>query len=349
MAEQQPRPKSRGVATTLLALLSLAALALAGYVFWRVEWANPVTAVEVRWTDRFATLRAELDAARTASEADMAARINELDKATGQQRDALDGARDALVEAIAAGRRAAPPDARDWKIAEVEYLLRVANNRLFMERDAVTAERLLGAADGILEELDDYAFFEVRALLAEERLALRETSTSNAQTLFLRLEALKDGLGGLPGRVPEYFGARDAATPASSDEDPASQSAWQALLDRLSGLYEFRTRDGIAPRPLLRADEGAYLEFNLRLAFERAQLAALRHDQFLYGESLQSARAWVDEHLDAESAAVQALRQELDALLQFNVEAPLPDISKSLARLRALAPAALTPAPEPDP
>ena len=109
----------------------------------------------------------------------------------------------------------------------------------------------------------------MRALLAEERLALRETSTSNAQTLFLRLEALKDGLGGLPGRVPEYFGAQQADTPASSDQDPPSQSAWQALLDRLSSLYEFRTRDGIAPRPLLRADEGAWLEFNVRLALER--------------------------------------------------------------------------------
>ena len=75
----------------------------------------------------------------------------------------------------------------------------------------------------------------------------------------------------------------------------------------------------------------------------------MRHDQFLYGESLQSARALIDEHLDPEGAAVQSLRQEVDALLQFNVEAPLPDISKSLARLRALAPAALTPAPEGDP
>ena len=89
MEEQQPRPKSRAVATTLLALLSLAALALAGYVFWRVEWANPVAAVEARWTDRFATLRTGLDADRTDSEAGLAARITDLHQAIEQQRDAL--------------------------------------------------------------------------------------------------------------------------------------------------------------------------------------------------------------------------------------------------------------------
>ena len=249
---------------------------------------------------------------------------------------------------MAEQRREAPPDARDWRLAEVEYLLRVANNRLLLERDAATAERLLGAADAILEELDDFALFEVRTLLAEERLALREAGTANTQTLFLRLEAVKDGLGALPARVPEYFGAAETdPAPTASEDETAAVSPWDAFLDRLSNLYEFRTREGIAPRPLLRPDEAVYLEFNLRLAFERAQLGALRNDQLLYRTSLDSADRWIEEHLDAESPAVRGLRGEVEALLRFDVDAAPPDISRSLARLRELAPSALTPSPEP--
>ena len=345
--ETAPRRRRGGFGTVLLGLLSLIAIGLAGYVFWRIEWANPAAAVETRLNDRLAGLRIALNDARSASEAELAAGIAAVEATLAEQGDVLDATRTAFADAVAEQRRQAPPDARDWRLAEVEYLLRVANNRLLLERDATTAERLLGAADLILEELDDYALFDVRALLAEERLALREVGAANAQTLFLRLEALKDGLGDLPARIPEYFGA--PAGPSGPDtttapEEPAS--AWDALLDRLSGLYEFRTREGIAPRPLLRPDEAVYLEFNLRLALERAQLGALRSDGLLYRESLASALGWVDEHLDAESPAVQGLRQEIDALLRFDVQAALPDISRSLARLRELAPAALTPGPE---
>lgn len=349
LEETAPRRRTGRFGATVLGLLSLIAIGLAGYLFWRVEWANPSAAVETRLNDRLAGLQTTLNDARSTSEAAIAARIAETEKTLAEQGDALDAARTAFADAVAEQRRQTPPDARDWRLAEVEYLLRVANNRLLLERDTTTAERLLGAADVILEELDDYALFDVRALLAEERLALREVGAANAQTLFLRIEALKDGLGELPARIPEYFGAPDAPGPdaPAPPEEPAS--AWAALLDRLSNLYEFRTREGIAPRPLLRPDEAVYLEFHLRLAFERAQLGALRNDQFLYRESLTAARGWIDEHIDTESPAVQGLRQEIEALLRFDVEAALPDISRSLARLRELAPAALTPGPEREP
>lgn len=348
--ETAPRRRRGGFGTALLGLLSLIAIGLAGYVFWRIEWANPAAAVETRLNDRLAGLRITLNDARSTSEAELTARIAAVEATLAEQGDVLDATRTAFADAVAEQRRQAPPDARDWRLAEVEYLLRVANNRLVLERDATTAERLLGAADLILEELDDYALFDVRALLAEERLALREVGAANTQTLFLRLEALKDGLGELPARIPEYFGAPAAPPGPDTATAPAeTASAWAALLDRLSGLYEFRTREGIAPRPLLRPDEAVYLEFNLRLALERAQLGALRSDGVLYRESLASALGWVDEHLDAESPAVQGLRQEVDALLRFDVQAALPDISRSLARLRELAPAALTPGPERSP
>ena len=183
-------------------------------------------------------------------------------------------------------RRHRSPDPGAWRIAEVEYLLRLANNRLLMERDARAAEQMLASADAILEELDDYALHDVRGILAQERMALANTRTANAQSIFLTLEAVKDALGGLPLKQPEYFKATEAtgvpgsasagdgatdrpdrqlrqvgSTPeVASGEVPGAPAAdpgsfGEALRERLYGLFEFRTRERIAPRPLIRPDE----------------------------------------------------------------------------------------------
>ena len=62
-----------------------------------------------------------------------------------------------LAEAVNQG----PPSEREWKLAEVEYLLRIANHRILMERDVVAARDLLSAADAVLNDLDDFRCISV--------------------------------------------------------------------------------------------------------------------------------------------------------------------------------------------
>ena len=84
-----------------------------------------------------------------------------------------------------------PVSVQAWKTAEVEYLLRVANQRVLMERDVKGALGLLKSADGLLSELDDYAMHDVRAALAEEILRLEQFVSADVSGIFLRLEAVK--------------------------------------------------------------------------------------------------------------------------------------------------------------
>src|SRR5690606_41416918 len=54
-------------------------------------------------------------------------------------------------------------DARaDWKLAEAEYLLRLASLRLLAAQDVRAARELLEAVDGILQEQPDSGVFAVR-------------------------------------------------------------------------------------------------------------------------------------------------------------------------------------------
>ncbi|MDE0453081.1 MAG: uroporphyrinogen-III C-methyltransferase [Gammaproteobacteria bacterium] len=354
--------KSRGFGTALVALLSLVSLAAAGYLYWRVEGIAGSGGVAPRLADDIARLEREVAQARGMAQSGSDALQEKIADLTGALAENSASLEQVRAELSAERRADGPPDPGAWRLAEVEYLLRIANNRLLMERDTRAADQMLAAADAILEELDDYALHEIRAILAEERMALANTKTANAESIFLTLEAMKDALGGLPLKQPEYFSATDAtgasgsgstdapgrifreigSTPEpAADQEPEapgeeSESFGKALQDRFYGLFEFRTRDSIAPRPLIRPEEAIYLELNLRLALERAQLAMLRGDQTLFATSLSSARQWLDEYVDPENAAMQRIAQDLDRLADLDIEQSLPDISRSLSRLLEL-------------
>lgn len=339
-AFQAPRKAGRGLAALAL-LLGAVAAGGAGLALWQLYRANPAGAVDARLSMEARRLEAGIAQARQAADAAVAASNEALAERIASQQAALER----LTEALADARRQQPPAARDWKLAEVEYLLRIANGRLLMERDARSARQLLAGADDILQELDDFALHEVRTALAAEQLALAAASTANAQTLFLRLEAVKGALDGLPASTLAFKAPEGAASNAAAGAaQPAS--AWSALRQRFFGLFDYRTRSAIPPRPLLRPEETLYLELNLRLALERAQLGALRGDDAVYRTSLEAAQGWLKEHIDQEDPAAQSVAAELEALSRIDVAGALPDISGSLKRLREVirAPAAATPA-----
>jgi uroporphyrin-3 C-methyltransferase len=188
----------------------------------------------------------------------------------------------------------------------------------------------MGAAAAILEDLDDFAFFQVRAQLADEMLALKGVRGGDLQGVYLRLEAIKTSIGELPIRVPDYF------RPESAAEDSAeAEGFWSVLAAELSGYFQLRRFDGTT-KPLMAPEENAYLELNLRLAMERAQLAVLRRNQLVFEQSLSGARGWILELLDADDEGVQQVAEELDALSTLKLERELPDVSGSLTALLEL-------------
>ena len=246
----------------------------------------------------------------------------------------LAATRAALAARSTAGDSAPAPAApRDWQLAEVEYLLRLANHRVRLERDADGATDLLAAADEILNALDDFAFHEVRALLAEETASLRAFEGADVPGVFLRLEAAKGLIDQLPLRLPEYVSEGDApaATPSEGE-----RSLVEALLARADGLVRFRRHDLEARRALPAPDEAEDLERHLRMALDRAQLAALRRDQAIFAASLSAARDALDAFVDPTRDAAALLGGEIEALLEVDLAKPMPDISGSLTKLRDL-------------
>ena len=198
-----------------------------------------------------------------------------------------------------------------------------------MERDVSGALRLLEAADTVLTDLDDFGLHEVRARLADEIAALESVATTDLQGLFLRLEAAKRDLDELPLRKPAF-------TAAPAADSAAGDGVWAAIQRQLANLVRIKRLEGEV-KPLLAPEEAVYLELNLRLMLERAQLAALREEQLMYEESLLTALTWIERYLDADAPAVTRLHDELEALAGVDLARPLPDVSGSLEALRQAA------------
>ncbi len=329
-APPKPRKSGRTLATFAL-LLSLAAVGGSGYLFY-LAWLNEP---EARFEAAIGAYQGDLASLHRATTEDVDALREELaglGEELAAERQTLAQARTAITDSVADNVANAPPTPREWRLAEVEYLLTVANHRLLLQEDAKGALRLLALSDRVLADLDDYRFHEVRALLAEEQLALKTFDYADTQGVFLRLEAVKELLDRLPLRLPEYA-SDDADDVSRSDEDA---SLLDAFLDRLGGVVRFRRHDGEAIRPLLAPKQAEYLEQHLRLALGRAQLAVLRRDQEIFEISLRNAGAWLHRFLDPSRTAVAQAMGELDELRGIDLEVPPPDISRSLERFREL-------------
>ena len=224
-------------------------------------------------------------------------------------------------------------DRGSWLMAEAEYLLRLANQRLIMAGDTVAARALLNSADGVLRELDDISMHKVRAAVAADLAAVRAVPTVDTQGIYLRLSALIEQADELViFAMPE--GEAMSAPPPAEDWQDRLRQGYAAALQKLSDYIVIRRRD-VPMQALMDPQWESLVRQNLRMLMEQAQVALLSGNQSLYGESLERAQKWVAQFQDSDEVAASAMSRELVELASLQIAVEMPDISRSLRALDA--------------
>lgn len=327
----QSRSRSGG---WIVGLMAFSALMTCGYLYYRLVFIGHIEQLPAV----VAVLNQSVDEQIRAAGAGVESRVQD---ALTPRIDAVESrylsldqrlmAMEAAVAGVIASdvERATPPDADDWKIAEVGYLLRIANHRILMERNIADARALLANADSLLGELDDFRWHGVRELIAAERIALDQVQDmTDVQGVYLALEALKAPLG-------ELLKARPKLSSSGKDQKPTVESSvWDALLKRLADVFRIQRIDSMSVKPLLSTDERYYIEQQLRLALEQAQLGALRRQQGVYDASLGNVRLWLQQEFEPGTSGLDTLLKSVDELARVKLEESLPDISGSLRALQ---------------
>jgi uroporphyrin-3 C-methyltransferase len=221
----------------------------------------------------------------------------------------------------------------DWLLAEAEYLLKLANQRVLVERKAETAIGLLQEADNILRDLGDPDLFELRSAIKNDLVALKLVKQSDIEGIYLELAALANQVDALPLVPKAYNYQNDAAEPENETiEADAKGNSVSKFFSSLSDYVRI-VRHSERPAAILPPDESAYLQLNLRLMIEQAQLALLREEIQIYQQSLTDATSWLEKYFPSTQAADQYVA-ELKRLREIDIVITLPDISESLGMLQ---------------
>lgn len=284
------------------------------------------------------TLQTRLDEQQTLIAENHRNLQDSLDKELVNQQENLQSSLNLLAEEVnknSARVMALTSVNRDnWKLAEAQYLLRLANQRILLEKDSQSALALALSADDILSDIEQPQLLAVRKILTEEIAVLKLAGVVDREGIFLRLAALANQIDAIP--FIEALGKGDDYD--EEQEVPAEETFRQMLTRKFNGLLRklgsyVRVRDhGKTVNAILPPSQQIYLQQNLRLMFEQAQVALLRNDAQIYRESLIKAQNWINQYytLNQEASAVLA---ELQILQEENIAPELTNFANTSAAL----------------
>jgi len=224
----------------------------------------------------------------------------------------------------------------DWQLAEVEYLLRLANQRLMMSGEVRGSKALLQSADAVLVELDDVHMIGVREAIAKDIAALNRADSLDAEGLYLRVASLAESIDYMELRSDKRWRAKPSAMQTDFDE---TDSMWQAGLDKamsaLSDLVVIRSSEQRV-LPQMSDVEVMQLRQGLHFLIEQAKYAVVSGKQDLFDTAIAGLLRWLNSYYDLEQPITAATMVELESLQNTRVVQQWPDISQSLDKLQML-------------
>ena len=227
-----------------------------------------------------------------------------------------------------------------YLLDEAEFLIRLANQRLLVERRPQGAQSLLESADQVLAKLDDPGLISLRKTLAENIAELRRTTTIDREGLFLRIGTLLDLVMTFPALPAHGLKVLDEQSVSDESVEGVESSwylsLWHNLRQATQGFVDrhFHVRSLEQPlAPLMSLGRETQLRYNLLITLGNAQQAVLREETNIYRASLIRAKKDTARYF-ALNDDTRAMIEQLEGLQSEVVLQNLPDISASLYALR---------------
>ncbi|HED3889622.1 TPA: uroporphyrinogen-III C-methyltransferase [Morganella morganii] len=218
-------------------------------------------------------------------------------------------------------------DVKSWLLAQADFLVKMAERKLWNDQDVVTAMVLLKNADASLAEMNDPSLLDVRTALRNDITALSAVSQIDFDGTILRLNQLAGQVDNL--RLDD--GSRDGAPMDSSDSEGLTSSVadWRTNLTKswkgfMSDFITIRRRDNTAA-PLLAPNQDIYVRENIRAQLLIAAQAVPRHQEESYKQSLDAVSTWVRAYFSDNDPANTAFLAEVDALAAQPISMSAPD------------------------
>jgi uroporphyrin-3 C-methyltransferase len=322
-ASAAPRPR-RSWFNLFNFLLIIALAAAAGYYWWLQQQ------VQRDYRDTIADLRQQIDSRASNSRLDssltplksdiggLGRKIDEL----GVEQQGLRDSSEKLYELY--GR-----DKNDWQLAEVEYLMRVAQHKLILQDDFEGSAITLQAASDKIALTGDPGLLPVRVLISEEIANLKTRKRADLVGMTLILAQLARQVRVLdPGFAVRVDEANSAPPPVQESQNWIDKI--DSFVDSLVTIRYEDARPSEVEANIVNVSET--LEDNLKLA----RWAVLERDAHQYGQLLEQSLRLFREFYDLDNAANHDFMKQLQDLQKMQLRPEKPDINGSLRELQRI-------------
>jgi uroporphyrin-3 C-methyltransferase len=358
---EKDQPRRSGSALSFLAFIfSLAALAGAGWMWWQDQASTgqeeqrmftEITRLESSDKELSLKLSQIRDELNSLAAGDVGAEFEAMQKRMEADRSKMDKVEQAINEQLALSRslqaaadsmhgRLAAAEAAvtgmstreldaggELDIAEVDYLLRLANERLKLFSDPAAADQALEVADMHLAALDNPMYLGVRQDIAAARRELASVKIPDYMEITSHLDSIQEEIASLPFR---------GATPVTTDsEQAAGDGWWEKVKGVFSGLVTVR-RSTEEENKRISLQDKDFIRQRVWLQLEIAHLSLMRRDQAAFRTSLKRVQESLSAWFDADDNSYQTVRQGIDDLMAIEVKVDVPDITAPWSTLRLL-------------
>jgi uroporphyrin-3 C-methyltransferase len=233
-------------------------------------------------------------------------------------------AAEAAVTGISSLERGA---GEELDLAEVDYLLRLAHERLQLFSDPRAADHALEVADMHLAAMNSPVHIGVRQEIAAARRALDAVETPDLVEVAGRLDSVQ-------AQIP-VLAFRSEATPDAGVAEQQGDGWWASLKSAFSGLVTVRrsTADESARMSL---EDKDFIRQRAWLQLEMARLALMRQDAQAFRKSLERTAATLNTWFDPADASTAGALESIGQLVKTQIEVEMPDITGPWNLLQAL-------------
>lgn len=338
--DAEPAPRSSGNVSSALSLLLVLALSgaagAAGYWLWpqwqSLQQQNATLAQnQQRLTEQSQQLQDSSNQLQQQLFAEQQQKLAQLEQSLQQQQQQLLNQTQAQLQAVrqlVQERDSAPP--RHWLLAEVDYLLKLAAQKVWLEQDIATARALLHSADEKLAQLDDASLLPVRQAIAADQQQLQGISMADFSKLHVQLQQLRQQAMLLPLKLQaaQIQAAAPEATLQNWRETLAFHwhNTWRGLLNPRAAIPEDYFD--------LTAEQQLMLRIALQQQLQLAQLAVMQQQPAVYQGALRQCADQLQRYFSAEEQTVQQFSSALTELAAVDVTPPVVSALTSPAQLQ---------------
>ncbi len=218
---------------------------------------------------------------------------------------------------------------RTWQLWQIQQLLQLAGQKIWLEQDMAAALRLLQGAEQQLALLQDSSMQPLRLAIQADLAELQKNALPDVAKIQLGLTSLRNAVNELPLRQSERELVDSAPATASSDWQSTLLQHWNSFWSSLVHVRPTQPED----LSVLSAGEQLSLRNTLQQQLLLAELAAMKYQSELYQAALQQAMDTLQRYFSAMDPKVSAASEQLVQLAGLSVAFPAPAALQSRAVL----------------